>query len=240
MSLSARTTLTLALPLLAAACTSVSAQTNATALNWQAAPLYQTLNLTSGFQPDPYRVQLSAGGGTSASVAGANCTGFVNAEAPDIDLNYTAGSYPLVISAEASADTTLVVYDPNGVWHCNDDFSASSAGNPGLTFLSPTSGNYNIWVGTFEAGTNLAQASLVISEQVPSGTGASAGASSAGGYIGDDIQWGDDGSQWSHDGECDDPRFAGPGVAVPNIDADRYHDASDCRTLYQQGQIYLQ
>ncbi len=53
------------------------------------------------------------------------------------------------------------------------------------------------------------------------------------------INWGDDSSQWSNDGECDDPRFSGPGSAQQLVDADRERDATDCRTLFEAGEIQL-
>ncbi|GLQ54343.1 hypothetical protein [Devosia nitrariae] len=54
-----------------------------------------------------------------------------------------------------------------------------------------------------------------------------------------DIDFGDDSSQWANDGECDDPRFAGTGMAAELLEADRMHDATDCRTLYEAGSITL-
>ena len=51
--------------------------------------------------------------------------------------------------------------------------------------------------------------------------------------------FGDDSSQWSQDGECDDPRFQGTGMASTLIDADRFSDATDCRDLYNLGRITL-
>ncbi|MGD2166498.1 MAG: caspase family protein [Gammaproteobacteria bacterium] len=51
--------------------------------------------------------------------------------------------------------------------------------------------------------------------------------------------FGDDSSMWSEDGECDDPRFVGDGMASVLLDEDRFHDATDCRTLYQSGSIVL-
>ncbi len=53
------------------------------------------------------------------------------------------------------------------------------------------------------------------------------------------VDFGDDSSQWSNDGECDDPRFAGAGVAETLLDVDLGHDASDCRALFQAGTIQL-
>ena len=51
--------------------------------------------------------------------------------------------------------------------------------------------------------------------------------------------FGDDTSQWANDGECDDPRFEGKGSAETLLDADAYHDATDCRTLLDRGLVAL-
>ena len=53
------------------------------------------------------------------------------------------------------------------------------------------------------------------------------------------IDFGDNSSEWSYDGECDDPRFAGRGMAEVLLDEDLGRDAADCRALYQAGSIYL-
>jgi protease YdgD len=51
--------------------------------------------------------------------------------------------------------------------------------------------------------------------------------------------FGDDAGIWSNDGECDDPRFVGTGMATTLDPADVGHDASDCRSLFESGQIRL-
>ncbi|MCI5106038.1 MAG: caspase family protein, partial [Pseudomonadales bacterium] len=53
------------------------------------------------------------------------------------------------------------------------------------------------------------------------------------------IDFGDDSSTWANDGECDDPRFQGDGMASTTVAADIRRDASDCRSLFQQGSIQL-
>ena len=55
----------------------------------------------------------------------------------------------------------------------------------------------------------------------------------------DDLDFGDDSSQWANDGECDDPRFAGDGMADTLLSEDEGRDASDCRNLFEQGRIWL-
>ncbi|MGB3337027.1 MAG: hypothetical protein WBA73_07610 [Devosia sp.] len=54
-----------------------------------------------------------------------------------------------------------------------------------------------------------------------------------------DVDFGDDSSQWSNDGECDDPRFAGAGSAAELVDDDILKDATDCRTAYEAGTVTL-
>ena len=52
------------------------------------------------------------------------------------------------------------------------------------------------------------------------------------------IDFGDNSSQWANDGECDDPRFEGGGMANANPkDDDLRSDAADCSEAFQNGSI---
>ena len=53
------------------------------------------------------------------------------------------------------------------------------------------------------------------------------------------LDFGDDSSQWANDGECDDPRFAGDGMAAQLLVEDTGRDAADCRHLFELGRIRL-
>ncbi len=54
------------------------------------------------------------------------------------------------------------------------------------------------------------------------------------------IQWGDDTSKYSKDGECDDKRFSGAGMTTtPLLDSDIRHDATDCRSAFELGRLEL-
>ncbi|WP_417495396.1 peptidase S1 [Maricaulis sp.] len=118
-------------------------------------------SLSAGFTPDPYRIRLQTGGGIDASQArGPDCAGFI-AEAPDFDLFYNGGSLPLIISVNAEIDTTLVIQAPDGNWHCDDD--SGQGLNPSIRFLTPSSGLYGIWIGTY-ADASREEATLSISE----------------------------------------------------------------------------
>lgn len=113
-------------------------------------PNYGTIDLVSGFTPDPHQVNLSAGGDYNAYQM-PGCVGWIT-RAPDYRVNFTAGSagLPLIFSVQSEADTTLVINDAGGNWVCNDDTNGL---NPALTFDTPTSGQYDVWVGTFSEGT---------------------------------------------------------------------------------------
>lgn len=130
----------------------------AAAQDYDADPNYGSLHLVSGFTPDPEVIRLQAGGDMRPNVNG--CTGFIT-NAPDVRLTYDAGSLPLIISVNSSADTTLVVNGPDGSWYCDDD--GGEGLNPSIRFNRPMSGRYEIWVGTFSPG-SLPRAELHISE----------------------------------------------------------------------------
>lgn len=52
-----------------------------------------------------------------------------------------------------------------------------------------------------------------------------------------EINYGNNSSQWAFDGECDDPRFYGPGMADTLLEEDMGRDASDCRNAMNAGLI---
>ncbi|MBU6159981.1 MAG: hypothetical protein KGO50_02560 [Myxococcales bacterium] len=135
----------------------------AAAQDMSATPTYGSVTLNTGFTPDPHTVSLTAGGSIDAStapaLASASCRGFI-ASAADYELTYTAGStFPLKIRVVSDADTTLVVNAPDGSWYCADDVEGF---NPVLTWTTPPSGVYDIWVGTY--GQTMAPATLQITE----------------------------------------------------------------------------
>ncbi len=111
---------------------------------------YGVYNIRSGFTPDPITVPMASGGPNDVSLTlGSPCVGFV-ATAPDLDVNYQAGSLgllPLAFFVRSDADTTLVINAPDGTWYCDDDSGIGV--NPSITFSNPMTGNYDVWVGTY-------------------------------------------------------------------------------------------
>ena len=143
----------------AALATTASAQPN-----FNANPSFGTIALGSGFSGDPRIINVTAGGRLSAQSIDPDCRGSV-ANAPDVRLNYDAGSLPLIISVDSDADTTLAINGPDGTWYCDDDTNGT---NPVVRFNNPQSGRYDIYVGHYQEGSRI-PARLYISEVTSAG-----------------------------------------------------------------------
>lgn len=117
------------------------------------------VHLSAGFTPDPYRVSMTAGGHINGAALPGACIGNI-ADAPDFEITYNAGSFPLVFRTLSSADTTLIINGPDGRWYCDDD--SYGDGDAMVRFSNPQSGTYDVWVGVF--GDNTAPATLEITE----------------------------------------------------------------------------
>ncbi len=92
-----------------------------------------------------------AGGTVDAQSVG--CLGFTTA-APDVQITWTGGGNFLrwfFVPDTPGDDTTLIINDPNGNWHCNDDWDPTSL-NPMVDLASAPDGIYDIWVGVFPPG----------------------------------------------------------------------------------------
>ncbi len=130
--------------------------------SWDQPPTYGAYALSSGFSPSPKVIKVRSGGRTDITEKfPPPCVGFI-AQAPDVDINYTAGEAALVFTVLSGRDTTLIINDPDGVWYCDDD----SGGNEGprVVFTRPKTGNYNVWIGSYAARANF-DAELHISER---------------------------------------------------------------------------
>ena len=131
------------------------------ALSLFATPTYGSVHLAPGFLPDPKTVEVELGGSDAVSVDGPGCAGFVNNDAPSVNLIYESGGSMLALYVESGTDGTLVVSMPNGDWICNDD---DEGVNPGVYISDPEEGLYNIWVGSFSQNEAGATGTLYISE----------------------------------------------------------------------------
>ncbi len=128
----------------------------------QSAGLYGQVSLTSGFEDDPYGVNVQAGGAENLSdTFGDDCHGWVTLE-PSFMLHYQASDeWPLDIYTTGDVDTVVLVRAPDGSFWCDDD--SGWEGEDWVNIETPASGEYAIWVGTFEQGASGA-AQIFISE----------------------------------------------------------------------------
>ncbi len=217
---------------------SVSAQ------NLDADPLFGSISLESGFASAPFTVEVSPGGEDESFVLGDECYGYMRFAQPDFVLNYQSGETPLGVFAISDLDITMAINDPSGAWHCNDDSFFLSGTNSGIQFDSPQSGDYQIWVGSYDSGAESSITMLAITEVDEAewaslSIGLEDSVYAASFDLNGDIVFGDDSSGFANDGECDDPRFQGSGMAYGPGTENLFRDASDCRAQYESGAISL-
>jgi hypothetical protein len=110
--------------------------------------------LRGQFMPDPFTAPITSGGNLDASSMslGPACRGFVTRE-PDYIIDYQAPASFVRFYFVAQGDTTLVINDGAGRWHCNDD--SYNGVNPTVDISRPASGQYDVWVGSYRAGENI-------------------------------------------------------------------------------------
>lgn len=118
----------------------------------------QTINLNTGFMPDPQRFPGVAGGVVSAQTVQADCRGWIPAQ-PSYVLQSPTGFRFLRIFAESGQDTTLMVRGVTGTWCADDTYGT----NPGVDLRGLPPGRYDVYVGTYAQG-QAAQYQLVLSE----------------------------------------------------------------------------
>ena len=109
--------------------------------NRKAAAQFGTLDAAA----EPAALRIEAGGADRNSVPGSGCSGFISNAAPTAVVEL-GGAGPLAVYATSDTDTTLLVSDPAGRWHCSDDADGS---NPAVSFARAEPGAYTVWVGTF-------------------------------------------------------------------------------------------
>ncbi len=93
----------------------------------------------------PGSTSVTAGGSDRNAVPGSGCSGFISNGTPSATVE-VAGGGPLAIYAVSDSDTTMLVSDPAGLWHCSDDANGS---NPAVMFTDAEPGVYVVWIGTF-------------------------------------------------------------------------------------------
>jgi len=122
-------------------------------LDWLQDPNFGSVDLSAGFLPDPFEVNITSGGAVDvySDLVVDACIGWAS-EAPDLRLNWTGEASELFIyflAEDLDADTTLIINAPDGMWYCNDDAHPDTF-NPLIQFFNPEQGQYDIWVGSYQ------------------------------------------------------------------------------------------
>ena len=115
---------------------------------------FGTHAIQGGFVPDPKQITgIVSGGSLNAGSMGLGngCTGYVTAQ-PDLIVNYSSPASFLRFYFQGQGDTTLIINDAAGRWRCNDDTAGL---NPQVDIQNPPGGQYDIWIGSYEAGANI-------------------------------------------------------------------------------------
>jgi len=120
-------------------------------LDYSLEPNYGEVELASGFVPDPYSLEMIAGGPVDvyAYDLGDDCWGYATSS-PDFRLYLTdasSGMRIFFVADGSDEDTTLIINTPTGAWVCNDDYD--SGYDPMVELAPAAAGQYDIWVGSF-------------------------------------------------------------------------------------------
>jgi hypothetical protein len=128
------------------------------ALDYSAEPLFGPADLIRAFSPDPYTVNVQAGGTLDTSGLDLSC-GFVTSR-PTFRFSLKGGASDTFLRIYfvpgEQMDTTLIIHSPDEKWICVDDPSDSSGMDPVIDFEFAPSGQYAIWVGTVSRDTQVA------------------------------------------------------------------------------------
>lgn len=126
---------------------------NGNGLLASASAAYGSHELDESAFAEDFETYLYAGGNRDVSYLGGQCVGQAAAE-PDFQFNVTEplGEMLLAFAAETEGDdAVLILNDPSGNWHCNDDAYDESM-NPALLMDLSETGTYRVWVGSYQSG----------------------------------------------------------------------------------------
>lgn len=134
-------------------------------VNPDAQPRFGTYDLALDELTSPYIIGVEAGGPLNARRSGfpQGCFGIMTAE-PSVILRIDSPSQTLNVFTAGEGDTTMAVQAPDGTFRCDDD-GAGRGMNAGLRLANAQSGNYKVWVGSFDNRNFFTR--LIVSQAAP-------------------------------------------------------------------------
>lgn len=125
---------------------------------------FGSTRISPGFTPDPMQVSVVSGGAIDARGLGlgAGCVGWLTRQ-PDyiVHLSGNSPNFRIYANSSTGEDTTLVINGANGQWYCNDDSYGTR--DPSVDLSGAAAGQYDVWVGSYQQGTQ-ARATLNLTE----------------------------------------------------------------------------
>jgi hypothetical protein len=141
--------ITIVIVIMAMFTSSVMAQNNS-GLDYSKIPTYGEITLDINFGRDAFTKEVTSGGEVNVVYLGNDCSGFAS-DSPDFRLNWQGSASKLYIgffAEDASKDATIIINTPDGSWVCDDD---SDGLNPIAVIDRPAAGQYDIWIGSYDA-----------------------------------------------------------------------------------------
>lgn len=132
-------------------------------------PPVQSVELASGFTPNPVLLDVQTGFGIELGSMGlygeeetGRCSGWIG-DVPTAEITWTSAGEPLVFMAEGQADVNIDIVTPSGERICNDDMGDVDE-RAQVAFSAAEAGTYQVFVGTYMRFDRATNARLSISQ----------------------------------------------------------------------------
>lgn len=139
-------------------------------LDPQARPMFGEITVAAGRGIDPFTISTRGGGSWNlrdCGLEGDGLTGFdgdgLVEVTPAVVLRWLDPAR-LAITVEDEDDTLLVVRDPKGIWHFDDN---GRGHNPLIIFEEGERGEYAIWIGSHGTNTFVRPGNLIVTSKGP-------------------------------------------------------------------------
>ena len=133
-------------------------------------PMYGEINVAAGRAMDPFHITIRGGGSWNLKACGLEGDGLTGYKGdglvevtPAVVLHWQ-DSARLAITVEDADDTLLVIRDPQGGWHFDDN---GRGHNPLIVFENGERGTYTIWIGSHGTNSLVRPGDLIVTTKGP-------------------------------------------------------------------------
>ena len=136
-----------------------------------AEPYLGEMTLNIAYELDPYTMAVRGGGITNLRICGLEGEGLTGYDGdglisvqPDVVLHVQGGFRRLAVTTEIEDDTLLIIHDPEGGWHFNDN---GRDHNPLVAFDDVVPGDYIVWIGSYDDTSATRPGMLIVTQEGP-------------------------------------------------------------------------